>query len=524
MKMRFVLILALALIFASSGRDVVAQQYVSATAPRVALVIGNAKYPDAETPLREPTSDARALAEELRRDGLGFDVEAVENQTKDGMQRAFGRFYTKIKPGSVALVFFSGYAIQSARQSYLMPVDAQIWTEGDVRVYGASLEDILKEMNSRGANVKIAILDASRRNPFERRFRPVSAGLAPVNAPTGSLVMYSAAPSTVVSDSGGEHRLFVNELLKELRSPGLTGEEVFNRTRMNVSRGSQGQQVPWFSSSLISDFSFAARGKPAVALAPVETPPPAPPPPVVTPPRVDPPPVSANRPPPPKLDPVVPESRPAPPKLEPVVPPPTVESRPPAPTIESRPPAPTIESRPPAPSPPGPGRMAAADTAAIQELDKKIQSNPKDAEAYYRRGQLYAKYDDYTTASKNFDEALKINPKDHEAYNNRCWVRAMMNDLHGALSDCDEALKIRPNYVDGLDSRAFVKLKIGMPHNAIVDYDAALQIQARKVSSLYGRGIAKLRIGNTAGGNTDIAAAKAIDPGIADEFANYGIR
>ena len=74
-----------------------------------------------------------------------------------------------------------------------------------------------------------------------------------------------------------------------------------------------------------------------------------------------------------------------------------------------------------------------------------------------------------------------------------------------------------------VDSRGFVKLKIGTPRNAIPDYDEALRLQARKASSLYGRGIAKLRTGNTAGGNADIAAAKAIDARIAEEFAAYGI-
>ena len=181
------------------------------------------------------------------------------------MRKAFDRFYGKITSGSVALVFFSGYAIQSARQSYIIPVDGQIWTEPDVRRDGVSLDTILKEMNTRGARVKIAILDASRRNPFERRFRPVSAGLAPVDAPTGSLVMYSSAPSTVVNDSGNEHRLFVNELVSHLRVAELTAQEVFDRTRVGVSRGSQGQQVPWLSSSLVSDFSFGSGPKVAAA-------------------------------------------------------------------------------------------------------------------------------------------------------------------------------------------------------------------------------------------------------------------
>ena len=95
------------------------------------------------------------------------------------MRRAFDELYGKIKPGSVALIFFSGFGVQSSRQSYMIPVDAQIWTEADVRRDGFSLETVLGEINSRGAGVKIALIDASRRNPFERRFRSFSAGLAP---------------------------------------------------------------------------------------------------------------------------------------------------------------------------------------------------------------------------------------------------------------------------------------------------------------------------------------------------------
>ena len=115
---------------------------------------------------------------------------------------------------------------------------------------------MLGEINSRGAGVKIALIDASRRNPFERRFRSFSAGLAPVIAPNGTLVMYSAALSSVISDNGSDHSLFVQELLKEIRVPDLMAEETLNRTRVGVTRASRSEQVPWISSSLAEDFSF----------------------------------------------------------------------------------------------------------------------------------------------------------------------------------------------------------------------------------------------------------------------------
>src|SRR5437016_1829733 len=244
--------LALLVIFVLSVTPIVPS--AAAGADRFALVIGNAKYPDAEAPLKEPINDARDIAEELKRDG--FNVEIGENLTGDAMRRAFERLYGRVKPGSVALIFFSGFGVQSSRQSYMIPVDAQIWTEADVRRDGFSLETVLGEINSRGAGVKIALIDASRRNPFERRFRSFSAGLAPVIAPNGTLVMYSAALSSVISDNGTDHSLFVRELLKEIRTPDLMAEETLNRTRVGVTRASRSEQVPWISSSLAEDFSF----------------------------------------------------------------------------------------------------------------------------------------------------------------------------------------------------------------------------------------------------------------------------
>src|SRR5246127_2311678 len=184
MRIRFslfaLLILSIAPVFPSS----------SMAADRFALVIGNAKYPDADAPLKEPINDARDVADELKRDG--FTVDVGDNLTGDGMRKAFDRLYGHIKPGSIALIFFSGFGIQSNRQSYLIPVDAQIWNEGDVRREGFSLDKILSDMADQGASVRIAILDASRHNPYERNFRSAPAGLAATTAPKGAAVMMSA--------------------------------------------------------------------------------------------------------------------------------------------------------------------------------------------------------------------------------------------------------------------------------------------------------------------------------------------
>jgi lipoprotein NlpI len=462
-------------------------------ADRFALVIGNAKYPDADAPLKEPINDARDIADELKRDG--FTVEVGENLTGDGMRKAFERLYGHIKPGSVALIFFSGFGVQSNRQSFMIPVDAQIWTEPDVRRDGFSLETVLGEINSRGAGVKIALIDASRRNPFERRFRSFSAGLAPVIAPNGTLVMYSAALSSVISDNGGDHSLFVQELLKEIRVPDLMAEETLNRTRVGVTRASRSEQVPWISSSLAEDFSFIPGARPPGPTATLPQPPVAEPPPLPLPPRVDPPP------PPPAL------------KAEPaVIPPPDKPAQNPPNQIP-----PNNEGTPPPPP-------SLADDPTIKSLTIRLADNPDDAGALYRRGQVYASKGAYTLAIKDFDDSLRLNPKDVEAYNNRCWARTVIGDLQSALRDCNEALRLRPNFVDALDSRGLVNLKSGQAKNAIADFDAALKINPRLTSSLYGRGLAKQRNGAVAEGELDIANAKAMDPNIVKEFAGYGVR
>ncbi len=349
---------------------------------RFALVIGNAKYPDADAPLKEPINDARDVADELK----------GENLTGEAMRRAFDKFYARIKPGAVALIFYSGFGVQSGRQSYMIPIDAQIWTEPDVRRDGFSLESVLGEINGRGAGVKIALIDASRRNPFERRFRSFSAGLAPVIAPNGTLVMYSAALSSVISDNGGDHSPFVQELLKEIRVPDLMAEETLNRTRVGVTRASRQEQVPWISSSLAEDFSFIPGASPK------------PPGPVAALPKP-----AAEPPPLPRIEPPSPRVEPPPPAQKPV------EGPSPDKPLADKP----VADKPVADKPleKNDGNTPVlADDPTIKSLTLKLADNPDDAGALYRRGQVYASKGAYTLAIKDFDNSLRLNPKDVEAY------------------------------------------------------------------------------------------------------------
>jgi len=219
-------------------------------ANRVALVIGNGHYPDASAPLAQPINDARGLTAALR--AQGFDVDVVEDATKDDMARAIGRMKAKIRKDTVAMLFFGGYGIQVGRESFMIPVDATIWKEADVRRAGVSIEQVLETMTEKGAKAKLVVVDASRRNPYERRFRSFSHGLAPISPPENALVLSSATPGKVTDDGKGQYSVLVTELLNNLNAQ--TGAETaFNKTRVAISRASEGEQVPSVSSSLLED-------------------------------------------------------------------------------------------------------------------------------------------------------------------------------------------------------------------------------------------------------------------------------
>jgi uncharacterized caspase-like protein len=226
-------------------------------ASRLALVIGNGHYPDANAPLTQSINDARVLSDSLRKSG--FDVDMVEDAGKDDMVRAVNRLKSKITRDSVVMLFFGGYGVQAGRESYMLPVDAVIWKESDVRRNGVSIESVLEMMKEQGAKAKLVVVDASRRNPYERRFRSYSHGLAPISAPDNALILSSASPGKVADDGKGEHSVLVAELLNNLNAQG-SAEGVFNKTRVAISRASEGDQVPTVSSSLLEDIRFNEAG------------------------------------------------------------------------------------------------------------------------------------------------------------------------------------------------------------------------------------------------------------------------
>ena len=509
---------------------------------RLALVIGNAKYGDSDAQLPAASADAAAVAAELGRQG--FSVDLVENATQADLVARSERLLGAIAGGATVVVYFNGFAIQSGRQNYLIPVDVNIWTETDVQRAGLGIGQLLGEIERRGAADTYLIVEGANRNQYERRFRNYSIGLASVaTLPAGSTLMLSAAPGAVLSPSAKPRGLLSAELVRQLAAARGISLNVLDKTRTAVMSASNGSQTPWILSVPREPPAPPAKTAmlPEAGAKPAEPPAMAPPPVPAAPPQESGPAGEAGKdagPPPPKPEAGIAAESPKAPAEPPPAPPPSAPP-PPATPAAAEPPAPAEPPVPPAapvpvaaaPATEAPSKKvriaqidySPADEGQLKDLDAAIARNPKDAASLYTRGQLYALHYDFVRALADFDRVLQIDPKDVEALNNRCWIKAIIDDLDSAILDCNAALKLRPEFLDALDSRGFVMLKINLPRRAISDYEAALKINSKHASALYGRGIAYRRLGEKGHGDRDVKLALAIDPQIGEQFSLFGV-
>jgi tetratricopeptide (TPR) repeat protein len=223
------------------------------TDSRTALVIGNGKYADA--PLKNPPNDAADMAAALR--SLGFEVLFYIDLDQNGMKRAIREFGARLRTkGGVGLFYYAGHGVQSKGVNYLIPVGSKVETEEEVEYESVEAGLVLAQMESAKNGMNIVILDACRNNPFARSFRSSQKGLASIDAPSGTLLAYSTAPGSVAGDGAGRNGVYTQELLKQIKTPGLSLEDVFKQVRISVRGVTMEKQTPWEVSSLVGNFYF----------------------------------------------------------------------------------------------------------------------------------------------------------------------------------------------------------------------------------------------------------------------------
>ncbi len=267
-RLPFTLRVAIVLVFGVLLSVVRTMAAPGAHQPRLALVVGNARY--AVAPLANAANDAEDMARTLS--GLGFDVMLQTDADKRSMLAALDEFHARLRQtGAVGLFYYAGHGVQLNDRNYLLPVDARVLTGSDVEFEGLDAGRVLARMEDAGNPLNIVILDACRDNPFPAAFRAPATGLARMDAPRGAIVAYATGPGQAALDGReGRNGVYTKHLLAVMGLPGLTLEQVFKLVRVRVAQETGERQIPWESSCLMGEFYFAGP-KPATETIAQET-------------------------------------------------------------------------------------------------------------------------------------------------------------------------------------------------------------------------------------------------------------
>ena len=236
---------------------------------RVAFVVGNGAYKNV-TPLPNPPIDAKSMAGVLR--NAGFDVVEGINLTRDKMTERLLEFGKKTQGADMAVFFYAGHGIAVGGTNYLLPVDADIKSEMDVKLGNAINIDVTLDQTMNDAKVKLVFLDACRDNPFAANIKnsagtrsvSVQKGLAEMSSGEGTLIAFATGPGqTALDGQEGTNSPFTRALMANITQPGVEIQQAMTQVRAQVNEETNKGQLPWGHTNLIG----AVYLNPAVAPA-----------------------------------------------------------------------------------------------------------------------------------------------------------------------------------------------------------------------------------------------------------------
>jgi Caspase domain len=242
---------------------------------RVALVIGNGAY--ARVPhLPNPVHDAEDVAAALKRSG--FEIMVATDLDKAGMDEAMIKFARAARTADVAMFYYTGHALQFGGINYLVPVDAQLNDEADLRRM-VRVDDVIADMQP-AKNLRILVLDSCRDNPLAEQLKrsirtarsaSIGRGLAKIDSPEGMIIAYATQPGRTADDGDGRNSPYTTAFLKNVETKEEIGT-IFRRISADVYQTTHQAQLPELSLSLIGEFYL--NGKLQITATPA--PPPAP--------------------------------------------------------------------------------------------------------------------------------------------------------------------------------------------------------------------------------------------------------
>jgi peptidoglycan hydrolase-like protein with peptidoglycan-binding domain len=245
---------------------------------RVAFVVGNGTYKNV-SPLPNPPIDAKSIAAVLR--NVGFEVVEGTNLTRDKMTERLLEFGKKAQGADVAVFFYAGHGIAINGTNYLLPIDADIKSEMDVKLGAAINIDLTLDQTMGDAKVKLVFLDACRDNPFAAKIKSNSAtrsvsvqsGLAEMKSGEGTLIAFATGPGqTALDGQEGTNSPFTRALMANIATPGVEIQQAMTKVRAQVNEETNKGQLPWGHTNLIGSVYLNPAAAPAAnAAAPAVT-------------------------------------------------------------------------------------------------------------------------------------------------------------------------------------------------------------------------------------------------------------
>ena len=436
---------------------------------RTALVIGNSNYQETGQ-LPNPVNDATDMAQVLRE--LGFDVILLKDANLRQMGEALDEFYAKLLEGGVGVFYYAGHGMQIDSENYLIPIDAKLERKQDTPYEAQALGKILGAMEDAANNVNIIIIDACRNKPFNRGWQRSSQaeGLAPVQAVRGSYIAYATAPGDVADDGKGRNGTFTAQILKHIKTPNLSVEEMFKRVRQGVLEDTNNQQIPWDSSSLVGEFSFNQTST-SVATSTL-----------------------------------APES--------------TTSTSTPASESTASTSTPVSESAEKLVQQ-GLDHVEQGDhQGAINNFTEGIALNPNDAQAYNNRGEAYQNLRQYQQAIADLDQAISLNPDYAEAYNNRANAYLNLQQYPEAIADFNQVISLNPDYANAYNNRGVAYLNLQQYQEAIADFNKAIALNPDFAAAYNSRGNTYYYLQQYQEAIADFNKAIALNPNYAQAYYN----
>jgi TPR repeat protein len=226
----------------------------SAEAKRIALLIGNQNY-EATAQLKNPANDVDLMKASF--ESAGFDtIKTVLDLDRSAMVKALREFEDDAVDADVAVVYFSGHAMEMNGVNYLLPVDAELKSDRDVEDESIPIDRVQRSLAG-ATKLKLFILDACRNNPFSQSMtrsigtRAVTRGLARVEPESAdTLIAFASKAGTVALDGDGSNSPFATALAKYLVEPGVDVRIALGKVRDEVVQVTNREQEPFVYGSL----------------------------------------------------------------------------------------------------------------------------------------------------------------------------------------------------------------------------------------------------------------------------------